>query len=296
MTMKIQNNKENSKYKFTIFIMSYNRCDFLFNKTLKLLKKYEYTGDWYVVVDDNDPQLDKYKKRIPENKLLIYNKKEIGSTFDNMDNFGIQHVVAYPRNFINQIVKTMDYDYYLVLDDDYIALAYKKDDYEILREKPAPKKIDKIIEYMIEFLENSNIHTVCLAQAGDYIGGMNSNMIIKGYSRKCMNSFFAKKETNLDFIGHINEDVNTYIYYGSLGKVFLTYGRLFFRQEQTQLNKGGMSEIYINNGTYLKSFYSKMIMPSCIDIVPMGQNHLRIHHNVKWNNCVPMIIDERWKK
>lgn len=289
-------NQMNNKYSFAIFILSYNRCDLLFSDTLKLLKEYNYSSDWFVVVDDNDPQLEIYKEKISNKHLIIFNKKEIIKDFDIMDNFNIFNVAVYSRNFINKIAKKMNYDYYLVLDDDYNTLAYKKDDGNVLRERKAPKDINIIIKYMIDFLKSSNIDCVCLAQAGDYIGGQASGMILKGYSRKAMNSFLFKKDTDITFKGTINEDVNMYVYYGSIGKVFITYGRLFFRQRQTQLISGGNTEYYLEKGTYVKTFYTKIIMPSCTDIYPMGQNHLRIHHNIRWNNCVPKIIDGRWKK
>ena len=280
------------KDSFAIFIMSYNRPNIY---TLKLLKKYNYIGKYYIIIDDSDPELKEYKKRYNE-ELIIFNKKEISYEFDIMDNLGIRNVGVYARNFINKISKEMGLKYILVLDDDYIALAYKKDDGDVLREKQAPLDINIIIEYMLDFLIETNADSVALAQAGDYIGGMNANMILKGYSRKCMNSWFMKTDNDIKFNGAMNDDVNTYTYYGSIGKIFLTYGRLFFRQIQTQSDDGGMSGIYNQTGTYLKTFYTKMLMPSCIDINPMGQNHLRIHHSIKWNNCVPKIIDGRWKK
>lgn len=281
-----------NKDSFAIFIMSYNRPNV---ETLKLLKKYNYSGKYYIVIDDSDPQIEKYKENYNDS-LIIFSKEKIDTTFDSMDNLGIQNVGVYARNFINQISKKMNLDYILVLDDDYIALAYKKNDGLILREKPAPLNVDIIIKYMLDFLKTTNATSVALAQAGDYIGGMNANMILKGYSRKCMNSWFLKTDNDLVFNGTMNDDVNTYTYYGSIGNLFLTYGRLFFRQQQTQITEGGMSDIYNQTGTYLKSFYTKILMPSCVNITPMGQNHLRIHHNINWSHCVPKIIDGRWKK
>ena len=47
---------------FAIFIPSYDRCEMLIDKTLHMLKKYNYSGKWFVVVDDNDPQLKTYKE------------------------------------------------------------------------------------------------------------------------------------------------------------------------------------------------------------------------------------------
>lgn len=43
-------------------------------------------------------------------------------------------------------------------------------------------------------------------------------------------------------------------------------------QMQTQKNAGGMTETYLESGTYLKSFYSVMYAPSCVKLNTMGTN------------------------
>ena len=111
-----------------------------------------------------------------------------------------------------------------------------------------------------------------------------------------MNSFFCDTEKPFQFLVRINEDVNTYTRLVSIGKIFLTAVDAMLTQKQTQQNKGGMSDVYNASGTYLKSFYSVMIMPSAVKIAEMGDKHRRIHHNVSWENCVPKILNQKWKK
>ena len=67
-------------------------------------------------------------------------------------------------------------------------------------------------------------------------------------------------------------------------------------QKTTQSNAGGMTETYLDMGTYLKSFYSVIYSPSCVKISEMGDAHKRIHHAVNWDKCVPQILNEKWKK
>ena len=114
--------------------------------------------------------------------------------------------------------------------------------------------------------------------------------------RKAMNTFFCKTSHRFDFLGRINEDVNTYTYLGSKGERIFTYSHACINQMQTQSNSGGMTELYLDSGTYVKSFFSVMIMPSCVSIKSMGDKHKRLHHNVKWDCCVPKIINQRYKK
>lgn len=80
------------------------------------------------------------------------------------------------------------------------------------------------------------------------------------------------------------------------GKVFFTLIDLAITQAPTQQNDGGLTDIYLDYGTYVKSFYSIIIQPSAIKINMMGDKFRRVHHMVKWNNCVPKILSDRWKK
>lgn len=81
-----------------------------------------------------------------------------------------------------------------------------------------------------------------------------------------------------------------------VGELMLTAVDAMLTQKTTQKNKGGMSDVYNASGTYLKSFYSVMIMPSAVTVQEMGDKHRRIHHNVEWDYCVPKILNEKWKK
>lgn len=57
-----------------------------------------------------------------------------------------------------------------------------------------------------------------------------------------------------------------------------------------------IKRIYLDVGTYVKSFYSVMTMPSCVTVAMMGETHRRMHHNISWVNCVPMILNEKYRK
>ena len=79
-------------------------------------------------------------------------------------------------------------------------------------------------------------------------------------------------------MGRVNEDVNTYTCLAAKGDLFLTVPNVAINQVQTQKGKGGMSEMYLDSGTYVKSFYSVMYSPSSVSIGEMGHKHRRIHH------------------
>lgn len=57
-----------------------------------------------------------------------------------------------------------------------------------------------------------------------------------------------------------------------------------------------MTDLYLDSGTYVKSFYSVIFSPSCVKISMMGDKHKRVHHKVNWNSCCPKILNEKWRK
>jgi hypothetical protein len=67
-------------------------------------------------------------------------------------------------------------------------------------------------------------------------------------------------------------------------------------QKETQKSKGGMTGAYLDGGTYIKSFYSVICMPSAVKVGMMGQKEYRLHHHVDWDKCVPKILREDIKK
>ena len=130
-----------------------------------------------------------------------------------------------------------------------------------------------------------------MAQGGDFIGGINGSMPDVQIKRKAMNTFLCSTDRPFEFVGRLNEDVTTYVNLGSKGDLFFTISNVRIQQNQHQKIKGGLTDVYLDNGTYVKSFFSVMYNPSSIKISHIGK-HKRIHHQINWNNAVPKIIRE----
>lgn len=278
---------------FAVFILSHGRADNI--KTLKALKKGNYTGKWYIVIDNEDKQAKEYYKRYGKENVIMFDKLKISKTFDVGDNFTERRTVVYARNACFEIAKKLGLKYFLELDDDYSQFSYR-----VIRNnkfvKINCKQLDKIFSSMINFLDVSGAITVAMAQGGDFIGGKDNGNYKKGLLRKAMNTFFCSTDRFFQFVGRVNEDVNTYVINAIKGNLLFTVTRISINQATTQAQCGGMTEQYVNSGTYLKSFYSVMYAPSCVSIHLMGDKHKRIHHKVSWNNCAPKIISYRFKK
>lgn len=282
---------------FCVFILTHGRPNKVF--TYKTLLDRNYTGKVYFVVDDEDKTKDEYIANYGD-KVLLFSKAEIVKLFDEGDNFGDRRAIIYARNVCFELAKQVGCKYFIQLDDDYTDFRWSFDNNRKYVTSKYIQNLDKIFAILLKFYKSTNVTTISMAQGGDFIGGAGSGLsktFLSGQiSRKCMNSFICSTDRPFRFMGRINEDVNTYCNLGNKGHLLLTIAQLRLEQKQTQSNSGGMTELYLNSGTYVKSFYSVMYNPSSVKIRQMGQSNKRLHHSINWETTVPKIISEKFKK
>jgi len=285
----------NTNKKYAVFILTHGRPDNVI--TYKTLRSSGYSGNIYLICDDEDKTLNQYKEKYGD-KVIVFSKSDYANTFDIMDNLEGNKVIVYARNACYNIARSLNLDYFFEYEDDYTQFSYRKIEGSVLRGIKV-KNLDNILNAMIECLEDTKSCTIAFAQAGDFIGGAGS-FFNNSYKRKAMNTFVFKVNKNpkedLIFIGRMNDDVNTYLTQGKIGKLFFQITDVAMVQVLTQSNSGGNTEAYKKYGTYVKSFYSVMAEPSCCKIGLMGRTDMRIHHNIKWQFAVPKILDEKFKK
>lgn len=282
-----------SKNEFAVFILTYGRADNVV--TVNSLRKMGYTGKIYFICSSDDKTLYRYVELYGDD-VIVFNKQSYKGTFDIGDNFEKDNVVVFARNANFDIAKRLGIKYFLQLDDDYNDFRYKFDGDNNYGDWTV-KNLDKLFGLYINYLKKIPALSIAWAQGGDFMGGAlgNGADAIK-IKRKIMNTFFCKTDSPFQFVGRINEDVNTYVTLGVRGKLVFQTNQLAIQQKQTQLNEGGLTDFYLNGGTYVKSFYTLMYAPSCTRINTMGQVERRIHHKIIWNHCCPKIIQEKHKK
>jgi hypothetical protein len=283
---------------FVAFILSHGRPDRVF--TYNSLKKAGYNGKIYIVIDNEDKTANEYFKNFGKENVIVFDKLEISKTFDEFDTFNDRRAIIYARNATFEIAEKLGYEYFIQLDDDYTDFRYTFDDkgnYLTKNQKiQSNDRLDNLFNSLLNFYKKIPAKAICIAQGGDFIGGEGSSVFKKKLARKSMNSFICSTKRPFQFIGRINEDVNTYTTLGSRGELFFTVSNLRLEQLMTQSNNGGMSDLYLNAGTYVKSFYTIITMPSCTVIRPMGVSNKRLHHQINWSKCVPVILSEKLKK
>ena len=279
---------------FAILILTHGRPDNI--KTLSSLKRAGYTGKYYIVIDNEDEKANEYYNLYGD-KVIMFDKQAISDNpnYDKFDNNNNKKVIYFARNAAMEIAKDLGLKYYMQFDDDYKEFWYRYEKNGALKSLQI-RNIDDIINLLIDFLNNTKALSVCMSQGGDHLGGVNRGIWKTKLKRKAMNSFLVDVDRSFKFYGRINEDVNTYTMLGNRGELFFTIADIQLNQAQTQSNAGGMTDVYLDSGTYVKSFYSVICSPQAVKISMMGDTQMRIHHKVYWNYCVPKIINEKYKK
>ena len=283
---------------FVAFILSHGRADRVV--TYDSLKKSGYTGRIVIVLDNEDPSAPEYISRFGSENVVIFDKAAIAETFDEGVP-GDRRTIVYARNACFDIARKLGYRYFIELDDDYTVFEWRFDNrLRYITKDKAIRNLDAVFDIMLDFFKKIPAKSIAMAQGSDYLGGgaggEGKQLRTK---RKAMNSFICDTERQFTFLGRINEDVNTYTRNTSTGDLFLQIQQVCLLQKQTQSNAGGMTEVYLDSGTYLKSFFTVMYQPSSVKVRTMGNeyvNQKRLHHRVNWMLTAPKILKEKFKK
>lgn len=281
---------------FCAVILSHGRADNVI--TYKSLRSHGYTGRILILIDDQDEQRETYISNYGQD-VIVFDKSEAYSISDPGNNSGYMGSVLFARNMVHDLVRESGYQWFVMLDDDYNdwRIRLPKGDY---LSHFSIDDLDKVFEIYRSYYESIDALTLSFAQGGDFIGGVGSRAFNKYGAirllRKSMNVFFCSVDRPFQFYGIMNDDVNMYLSHGIRGQLCLTAPQCSINQLETQANQGGLTDMYLELGTYVKSFYSVMYSPSSVVVYEMGVNHKRLHHKINWEKTTPKILSEKWRK
>jgi hypothetical protein len=278
---------------FCALILTHGRPDRV--RTYNTLRRAGYTGPIFLVVDDEDRTLPEYQARYGD-AVVPFSKQDIASRFDEADNFNDRRAIFYARNASFDIAEALGFTHFIQLDDDYAEFQYRSGPNQEFGTWNI-RLLDEVFSLLLDYYQATGAASICLAQGGDYIGG-SENTFQKAVvaRRKAMNTFICSTRRRFSFQGRVNEDVNTYVEGGRRGLLFMTILPIMIVQINTQASAGGMTELYLDGGTYMKTFYSIMYAPSCVKVSTVGDHHHRIHHHVDWGRAVPVILHQQHRK
>ena len=287
---------------YCIIIMSHGRAENL--RTVHTLRKYGCKSEIVILIDDEDSQAKEYFDRYDGKdncKVIQFCKEKVAKVTDTADLIKDRKAVIFARNHSYSVAESLGYEYFILLEDDYLSFDHRWIEYQgrkaVLRGR-ACKDLDKVFGALLDYLHDCHrLQCVCLAQAGDFIGGAATfSQFNDTRFRKAMNVFACAIDRPNRWYGRLNDDVNSYIVNGMRGALYITIRDIAMVQELTQIQGEGMTDIYKELGTYAKSFYSVMMCPSSVKVSTIGRVNMRVHHTIDWRHQVPMLISSRYKK
>lgn len=276
---------------FAAFILTHGRAGNV--KTERALRRHGYTGDVVYLIDDEDEDGDEYRRRYET--VRTFCKQEYIDRVDTMcPSSDIRRgVILYARNAAIDIGREMGYGHIVELDDDYTRFEHRYVAGKTAKTVPIDD-LDTVFRAMCEFVDRTGCSTLAMGQGGDFIGGAKGPSAILStgdvFRRKAMNSFVLRTDTDFRFYGAVNEDAVTYVLRGGTGDVILTNFLVNLCQTQTQKSRGGMTEEYMDDGTYCKSMFAVVARPDCVTVTMMGNKNKRLHRHIEWDSAVPKII------
>ena len=284
---------------YAIFITSHKNPSVC--KTLDTLVGLNYIGNYFIVIDDEDPLKDEYINKYDEH-IYIFKKKSYMQTTDS--GHDSEHTpnacVLYARNAIEDFAKCLGLDAFIMCDDDinnFVLRPIDEVNKKILREKIT--NITDVIEAYLDYLLECDIDCLGFGTPNFYFGGYESLASGSYLTRRSVSNFFFR---NLN--KHIEwtmpmEDFNTAIKYGNVGRLFLSPAFVEvevapqYTQKGGESKQDGMAQYYASTSSFTRAFYSTMIAPSYCE--PKLWKGKFIPQMSKDNAC-PKIVSSSYRK
>lgn len=278
--------------KFAVFILSHKRADRV--ETYDTLKNSGYTGKLYVVVDDRDPMLSKYRERFGD-ELLVFNKQEYIDKTETMETSKLESSAVYARNAIEQYAVDLGLDVFGMFDDDIIKLRYRWVDGDKIRSLSV-KVLDKVFEIYSYYILYTGIACVSFPFVMFYVSGKQYlDRRISEY-RHTYQIHIRNSHIPVNWTGIINHDTITQLLTMQQGYIWWSLPYVVFDAKPMNKDSGGLKEVYDALSDFDMAFLAVMSCPFCCTVTTSkgARSSLQIKENK--HTSYPMIISQRYKK
>lgn len=266
---------------FALFILSHNRVQHI--DALNLIKKSNYDGVWYVVISTDNKEIEEYKKVIPPENLLIFDKRTIECDTMLSSNDFKPNAAIYARNFIIDFAKSR-YKFFGMMDDDIKKIYFRININGCLKNADATPYIKEICQCLCYTLASSkHLGGIVLKNNGGYFGGIEA---LKCYNREIQQFMVFKSSDVRYFSGLVYEDA--ILSCTNIDKVYLEIPYISVLSPKEGENMGGVT--YDRKKTPPSLFWY-ITCPSALEIIGLGGRRKRIKKNM-----YPTIINEKYKK
>lgn len=274
----------------TIYIISKGRPQCL---TARTLTQINYPGQWFIVCGNNDETILQYQSNWGKDRVLIFDWYEEVKYTDFMDNLGIKKYssgAAPVRNATMKISHKRGEIRHWQLDDDYPGfIKFNKIDrknHRILDGKDLQFEMAKIALFGYE-ADLANVGYQPTSNTFPEQAFLYSKRVFNAHNLPSNPDKFIKWRARM------NDDTVNAIDVLKSGNYEISLNYLGMFTQKTQTIEGGNTELYIENGTVMKTAYAIMASPISVSLVVKFR---RYHHQNNWRPISPKLIRDTYAK
>ena len=273
----------------TVYIISKGRpqCH-----TARTLERIGFPGDWFIVCGTNDGTLPEYEARWGEHVLVFDFAAQVART-DPMDGYGFEGKAsgACPvRNATAEISRKRGEVRHWQLDDDYTSFA----GYDPATGKNVRMDGAELYRRMLAIARFA--HASGLSNCGFPPSTMEvAPAVARRLSYRVFNAHNLPSGGELfeEWRARMNDDLINAINVWRHGRAELTVKFLSMNMPETQSEKGGLTEMYREDGTVRKTAYAVCACPSSVRLV---RKFGRYHHRADWKTIAPKIVSDGYMR
>lgn len=279
--------------KFAIFILSHKRADRV--ETYSTLRKGGYTSKIYVVVDNQDPMLDKYQERFGDD-VLVFDKQTYIDSTETLETSKMKASAVYARNAIEQYAKDFGLDAFGMFDDDVISMRYRWIEGNSVRSLTVNGGLDSVFEMYGQYILDAGIACTSFPFTMFYVAGVHDlNKRISEY-RHTYQIHIRNAHKPVEWKGIINHDTITQLLTAKNGYIWWSIPHLVFDAKPMNKESGGLKEVYDALKDLDMAFLAIMTCPDCCTITTSNGERSTLQIKENKHTSYPMIVSSRYKK
>ena len=282
-----------------LFILSHNSPDKC--ETLDLFKSVNFKGKIYIIIDDGDKFVDRYKERYGDS-LVIFSKGDYLDSIDlggSLSNLKSLSVPTFVRNAVEDKARQMGYDHCIVADDDIRRFVFRPviNDMDKVPYIEVTDINEPLLEYY-NFMKDCDIAAVGMGAGNMYIGGKKGILSGTFIKRRFVTNMYMRNLSHDIKWSLPNDDLGTCIRYGAQGELLLSlpYVQIICRPQYTQPGGGnkqnGMEDYYKSTDLFNMFYPNLMAEPSFCKVQKYGDGY---RTRLSLENAFPKIVDEKYK-
>ena len=274
---------------FAVFIISHERSERV--ESYNTLIRGGYTGQVYIVIDDEDSQKYDYLNRFGE-RIVIFNKDD----YINCDRIVQEQTrtsAVYARNAVEHIARKLELNSFAVLDDDIVSLRYRWPQDKVVKSLSVIGGLDDVFRWYTDYMIDTDIATLSFTQVMFYVGGVNNLEQRICDLRETYQIHIRNVSKPVDWSAIINEDIITELRTAKTGYIWWSIPYLVYDAVKMNDKSGGVKELYDEMLANKRAMLAVVSSPDCCKI---GYSHGKIRILQDRKSSYPMIISSEYRK